>query len=964
MMVAERTELVTGVLRILADLAPVGRPADTPRTVDTSQFIWLPVGFAQLCGGPRHRLPQLPDTQEISEFINVSRLREHTGLLRLGWLWASGRAPGEVASQAPFVPLVSVSVRFKTISKSFPYSPRTLEATGDAELTDLIAVPGVRADLEVSLHDACDAIAGLEAVGPTEALDAGEAWTRLERWAHHAIEAAGLDPRPLRSVSGTADRHRRKAEPHLIVGAGLYFAAPRPVTPLANSILAWTGRSHDSAETSLGSLYLPDDRDSGSSESATDVLSPLVLSEDQRRGITSARTRRITAISGPPGTGKSHTLAAIATDAVISGRTVLVAAQSDAAVDVLVAMLSEHAGLQPVVFGSNVGRRDLVDQLANGLGTGASHDQLERLHAEALAATKHADKLWQQVTVLLEAERDASRGEMDSTLAHRLIAPSWFDADAEHDAAAVDLEQVVERGTDGWLGRHGLRRLQRQAGADESTTVEQLSDALAAARAARVRARVAANGGVTIGTLWDDLDTAEARSRDVVGHLTAAMMRGPDRRTSAARRAAAQLGTALRSTRSQRRRLLDEISTDELTSALPLWIGSLRDIDDLLPRRANLFDLLILDEASQVDQIALAPALLRSRSAVIAGDPRQLRHVSFLSDQEIDDAHHRHGGTEAFSTRIGRVDVRRNSAFDVAAGMSPTLMLGEHYRSVPHLIEFSARHFYNDRLTIATRHPANESTDCIGVMRVNGTRTKLGVNAAEVDACVTAVRDLVERGYVKIGLLSPFRAQADALEAGVLAQLDAATMEASNLRVGTVHSFQGAECDATILSLALTAEGPQASHFVTDPQLFNVAITRARREMIVVTSLPHATNGMLGDYFRHCETPPRPPRPRVASGWPAQVARLATTAGLEWRAAYPVGRHAVDLVVGSGVGAIGIECSIHPDGAAAHIERHLQLRRAGWLLFDAFESRWRDHHAELVVELRDVAARPLDANLS
>ena len=55
---------------------------------------------------------------------------------------------------------------------------------------------------------------------------------------------------------------------------------------------------------------------------------------------------------------------------------------------------------------------------------------------------------------------------------------------------------------------------------------------------------------------------------------------------------------------------------------------------------------------------------------------------------------------------------------------------------------------------------------------------------------------------------------------------------------------------------------------------------------------------------------------------------------------YPVAGWTVDLAIGARKQAIGVETTIHPQGAAAHIEQHLALRRAGWQIADAFQSRW------------------------
>ena len=97
----------------------------------------------------------------------------------------------------------------------------------------------------------------------------------------------------------------------------------------------------------------------------------------------------------------------------------------------------------------------------------------------------------------------------------------------------------------------------------------------------------------------------------------------------------AALATALRSGRSARREQLSRLDDDKLTRALPLWVGTLADVDDLLPPVPGLFDLVILDEASSIDQPLAATALLRGRRAVIAGDPRQLRQVSFVADAQL-----------------------------------------------------------------------------------------------------------------------------------------------------------------------------------------------------------------------------------------------------------------------------------------------------------------------------------------
>ncbi|MGW5670555.1 AAA domain-containing protein, partial [Micromonospora sp. NPDC003776] len=356
-----------------------------------------------------------------------------------------------------------------------------------------------------------------------------------------------------------------------------------------------------------------------------------------------------------------------------------------------------------------------------------------------------------------------------------------------------------------------------------------------------------------------------------------------------------------------------------------------------LPPVAGMFDLVVLDEAAHIDQLRAAPVLARARRALVAGDPRQLRFVSFVSDVDIDATLRRHG-----LDRYGdRLDVRRSSAFDVAAGAAPVSWLGEHHRSVPHLIQFSARRFYGDRLELVTRHPRNERADVIDVLTVDGATVVDGVNQSEVAAVLDLVRRLAaDPPAAGTAVVSPFRAQADALEAGLLAAFDVDEIERLGLRSGTVHAFQGSEADVVVASLGLVDADPPSRHrFVADANLFNVLVTRARRRLTVVTSL-RSTDGLVGDYLAYAGRPPAAPDAEPVTGWTADLAEELRRLGLPVRPGYPVGRWRVDLCVGADADAVGVLCAVHPDGPAAHVERQRTLLRAGWRLYDVFPSRW------------------------
>ena len=206
---------------------------------------------------------------------------------------------------------------------------------------------------------------------------------------------------------------------------------------------------------------------------------------------------------------------------------------------------------------------------------------------------------------------------------------------------------------------------------------------------------------------------------------------------------------------------------------------------------------------------------------------------------------------------------------------------------------------------------------------------------------------------ISIGVLSPFRGQADAIEAAFVERFSLDDIDELDLRVGTVHGFQGCERELVIISLGLDGDSaPNTRAFVADANLFNVMVTRAREEIVVLTSLPLDAPGLIGEYLRHGDAPPAAPRsdrstrPDVAP-LAADLARqgIATVVG------YPTGAHVVDLVVGDGDDAFGVIFGVHRDGPDAHVERHLQLRRVGWTLREVFDTKWSDRRAELAVEL-------------
>jgi hypothetical protein len=956
----------SAVLRVLARLAPSGRSIDVSDAPDLrasgAGATWL--GYDQTWSADPRRavslfseLPgpvQLRHSKALNRLAAIDELYRDDRRLRAGWTVLTGPA----GDTRLCTPLVSWPVRLR----SGPRNTFDLEVAGDLETTPLVTDRDLADALAEEVHFGGGALREDSRMS---------SMPLLTEWVRKVSAAAGF-PQVTVQPPGVDPLTGRAGEPTAVVGLVLYVG--RVVNPVSvqETLWSWSGRP-GIADTALAALYDDPARvGPGHCDGAPDVVtadgagsarngggapetlvSPLPLSGAQRAVVLAARSEPVTVVSGPPGCGKTHTLAALALDAVARGHSVLLATRSRHAAEVIGGMLRRAAGPTPVLFGDTELRRAVAAELAGGLAAPVPRDELrrrERALADAVAAVRRVERAASAAL----ADETAARHAADAAelaVVHRTSAPTLFDGGADVDAARRALTDAtrLRRGPlAGWRADRAARRLRDLVGAPAGTPLADVAAAVDAAGARSVAVRLAGTGGTALTGVRRLLADADRQAQAAAGAWLDGEASAGDRRSRDSRRAVAGLAAALRSGRATRRRLLAAVGGAELVRALPLWVGTLGDVEDLLPPQPGLFDLVVVDEASHVDQPLAAPALVRARRVVVAGDPRQLRHVSFVSAAQVAEA----VAGEDSAQLAGLLDVPRMSLFDVAASATAVHWLDEHHRCAPHLVGFAGERFYPDRLALLTTHPSIADLDCIDTERVDGTRDKKGVNAVEVAAVIAHARRRLDAGVTSLGLLSPFRAQADAIERAVLDEFTVAMITAGGLRIGTVHSFQGSECDELVVSLALTDTDPAASwRFVDDPHLMAVLTTRARRHVHVVTSAKDPP-GLVGAYLGHADAPPTETigvAPR--DEWTAELAVELRRGGLRVRTGYPVGRRRVDIVVGDDAAAVALETRPHPDGPEAHLARWRTLTGAGWTVHDAYPSRFHSDPVRAALSL-------------
>ncbi|MEN7549099.1 DEAD/DEAH box helicase [Rapidithrix thailandica] len=600
-------------------------------------------------------------------------------------------------------------------------------------------------------------------------------------------------------------------------------------------------------------------------EESKQILVPTTLNAAQQSVFQSVNAHHATLLVGPPGTGKSFTIAALTVDYLARGKSVLIVSSNNQAVDVIADKIEKDFELKDVCIRGGGMRnykttlRHLLGNIINGVGVkNIKKEEITALEKKLEQYLKNIDK--QERLFAKQEKRELERGGLlaQSSLSLLQKIKKWW--------TGVRLNFNLEEPY--WEIYQGILREVRH----KNETIKELVDKQ---------------------YHYNLYQTLEHHRQELVNFYNAIRARTGNRKES----------------------LFDEINFDRLKKTLPVWLVSIGEINSVLPLRKELFDLVIIDEASQCDLASTLPVMQRGRKVVVSGDPKQLRHVSFLSRER-----QRYLGEQVDLTesQVEQYAYRDRSVLDVFSdqvqSQNQIAFLNEHFRSLPGIISFSNREFYADKLRIMTSDPKLAQVQSLFHLQVDGERVKQGYNTGEAEFILKKVEEMMEEEKnlevslcQSIGILSPYRNQVDYLRQQVSNRFDLESMERHNLLVGTAHSFQGEERDVMFLSFAIDSEThPSALQHINRTDVFNVSITRARSNQYVVTSLSKnqlPTTSMLGKYLsyidNHSESTDKPNSyPVTWDEFLEEVRQTLTAWGVEeLHVKYPVAGLEIDLVM-------------------------------------------------------------------
>lgn len=618
-----------------------------------------------------------------------------------------------------------------------------------------------------------------------------------------------------------------------------------------------------------------------------EVLEVLPLNTEQGMSIKKALSNRLTVITGPPGTGKSQVVTNLIVNLAWKGRKGIFSSKNNKAVDVVEKRVN---GLTDRPIMLRMGNGQGVDAIVEFLRDLMNYARPQQTDIEEYNEIKRIyDELQSKVTKLAQEKQEliASRNQLDevekevcdfrhywkeisstiSAVDAMHFSDLLNDAMLKYDQAQVNLQPFLVRlfwnflsksrlcAFDGSLVK--LNRLLGQYGKAQILPVLKTPKDVLFAPAHQVAGELMTIAKYnellsrlrtlpTLEAIDKQLIDIKKEQADIAHQLWIQWVKAmgfnvPHSLRIKVTAFIAEVTLNKGDTMStEQLRTFREIE-GQLKDILPICAVTSLSVRRRVPFVAGMYDLLIIDEASQCDIPSILPLLYRCKSAVIIGDPKQLSHITGLTNQQDNNLLNKYDVGHEFSFNA-------TPLYDYAAAIcnpENIIQLKDHHRCHGDIIEFSNKEFYNGNLRIATNYNRLKSDTKLGVRWVNAQGNTFrphngsAYNDAEVKAIVAELKQLIANNYRgSIGVVTPFKAQADKITKALEgeSELYNTLLAVNKFMADTVHKFQGDERDLMFFSTVISSCAPNGcvNFLKSTGNLFNVAITRAKSSLVVV----------------------------------------------------------------------------------------------------------------------------------
>ena len=559
---------------------------------------------------------------------------------------------------------------------------------------------------------------------------------------------------------------------------------------------------------------------------------PFGCNLSQIAAVRNALTSNISIIEGPPGTGKTQTILNIIANIVMSGKTVMVVSNNNPATDNVFEKLQKYGySFIAAQMGSGRNRERFINEKQTSYPDFTDYPSIPNdfsLNAAVGETTEKVKALFEKKNRLAEIQTELSELVLEqkyyldyynSTFDDvRIFKRDRFTSDALNDLWN-ELEQMAEQGTKpGFIKRliykfrYGLVRMNTLSG--------DIGVIIAAIKKLYYEHKIS---------------ELEKEITDLSAFLEANEM------DSLVKKLTSDSETMFRNCLRQRY----DNGAERTVFGEDYWNNApafLKEYPVLLSTtfssrscfKGQMYDYVIVDEASQVDLTCGVLAMSCAKNIVIVGDLKQLPNVITREDKE------RLSALSENNNIPQQYRCEENSLLSSACEVfsdAPRTLLREHYRCHPKIINFCNKKFYNGQLIIMTED--NGESDVLKAhITAAGNHARGHFNQRQIDEIKQVI--LPELHSDDVGIIAPYNAQTSALVKEIEEQIP----------IYTVHKFQGRENDDIIIS---TVDN-EITEFTDDPNMLNVAVSRAKKRLrIVVSDNENNKNTNIGELVRYIQ---------------------------------------------------------------------------------------------------------------
>lgn len=554
------------------------------------------------------------------------------------------------------------------------------------------------------------------------------------------------------------------------------------------------------------------------------LLFPFGCNSSQAKAVKNAFEKQISVIQGPPGTGKTQTILNIIANILLRNQTVIVVSNNNSATANVLEKLQKY-GIGFIV--APLGRREnkelfiknqptIPQELYSWELTPADKTKAKQNSSSALSKIQNVFSLQEELAeckqeikdVELEWEHfksDNNVREDDYTpkvgIKSRRLMRLWLEYQTLVEEGALSLSQnkLVR-----WVKLKWLNFVRKYIlGIKSPITVSNLQPVITELQALYFIVRLQELSR-RISEIESELRLIDA-DKLIVELTTSSLALLKDK--------------LFDNYRDIKRLVLNEtkdirLHSEEFCKQYPVVLSTTFSARTTIPDQ--VYDYIIMDEASQVSIDTGALALTCAKNAVIVGDTMQLPNVVTEEDRIK-----LNGIFNEFKVAQG-LNCADYSFLQSVCAIIPNVeqtLLREHYRCHPTIINYCNQRFYGGNLLIMTEDH-HESNVMTAIKTVPGHHEYNHYNQREIDVVKEEILPQLEN-LDDVGIIAPYNNQVNQFN-----------QQVHSIEAATIHKYQGREKDTIIMSVT----DDQITDFSDDSNLINVAISRAKKRFFLVVS--------------------------------------------------------------------------------------------------------------------------------